>query len=128
MKQSLEHLEPFDQIGTGQAKVERVAATRRPVDANGQDLACVIAPAKSAALRALPEGAIDPYLKTITLARGQKPLVRLHYYATHPQTFYGDYRASSDMAGRRPRRTSAERGRVPDLLYGLRRRRDDGQV
>ena len=38
----------------------------------------------------LPEGAIDPYLKTITLAEGEKPLVRLHYYATHPQSFYGD--------------------------------------
>ena len=54
---------------------------------------------KDAALRALPEGAIDPYLKTITLAQGEKPLVRLHYYATHPQTFYGDHRASSDLPG-----------------------------
>ena len=34
---------------------------------------------------ALPEGNIDPFLKTITFARGEKPLARLHYYATHPQ-------------------------------------------
>ena len=54
---------------------------------------------KDPALRALPEGTIDPYLKTITLARGEKPLVRLHYYATHPQTSYGDGRATSDMVG-----------------------------
>jgi hypothetical protein len=38
-------------------------------------------------------------LKTITLARSGKPLVRLHYYATHPQTLYGDGRASSDLPG-----------------------------
>jgi hypothetical protein len=38
-------------------------------------------------------------LKTITLARGDKPLVRLHYYATHPQSFYGDPRASYDFPG-----------------------------
>jgi hypothetical protein len=98
VRQSLEHLEPFDQIGSGQAKVERVAATRRPLDANGK-IWVRYSSCKNAALRALPEGAIDPYLKTITLARGQKPLVRLHYYATHPQTFYGDYRASSDLPG-----------------------------
>ncbi len=38
-------------------------------------------------------------MKTITLARGEKPLVRLHYYATHPQSYYGDGRATSDVAG-----------------------------
>ena len=54
---------------------------------------------QDAAVRALPEGTIDPYLKTITLARGAKPLVRLHYYATHPQSSYGDHRASSDFPG-----------------------------
>ena len=47
----------------------------------------------------MPEGTIDPYLKTITLAQGKKPLVRLHYYATHPQTRYGDGRATSDVPG-----------------------------
>ena len=35
----------------------------------------------------------------IRLARAGKPLVRLHYYASHPQTKYGDGRASSDMVG-----------------------------
>jgi hypothetical protein len=98
VKGSLKHFEPFDQIGTGQAKVEHVAATRRPLDASGK-IWVRYSSCKSAALRALPEGAIDPYLKTITLAEGQKPLVRIHYYATHPQTFYGDHRASSDLPG-----------------------------
>jgi hypothetical protein len=98
VKESLARLEPFDHVGTGQAKVDRVAATRRPVDATGK--ICVrYSSCKDAAVRALPEGKIDPYLKTITLARGEKPLVRLHYYATHPQSFYGDGRASSDVAG-----------------------------
>jgi len=98
VKESVKHIEPFDHIGTGQAKVERVAATRRPVGANGK-IWVRYSSCKEAALRALPEGAIDPYLKTITLAEGEKPLVRLHYYATHPQSFYGDHRASSDVPG-----------------------------
>ena len=98
VKQSLARLEPFDQIGTGQAKVDRVASNRRPVDATGK-IVFRGSFCKSPAIRALPEGAIDPYLKTITLAQGRKPLVRLHYYATHPQSFYGDNRASSDVPG-----------------------------
>lgn len=98
IQQSLGRLEPFDRIGTGQAKVDRVAANRRPKDAEGK-IRVRSSTTKLAEVRALPEGTIDPYLKTITLARREKPLVRLHYYATHPQTRYGDNRASSDMVG-----------------------------
>jgi hypothetical protein len=47
----------------------------------------------------MPDGNIDPWLKTVTFARGDKALVRLHYYATHPQSFYGDPRASYDFPG-----------------------------
>ena len=47
----------------------------------------------------MTEGYIDPFLKTITFARGGRPLVRLHYYATHPQSFYLDGRISIDFPG-----------------------------
>ena len=98
VQQSLDHFEPFDHVGVGQAPVDRVASTRRFIDTaghiHGRSSSC-----KDPAVTALPEGIIDPYLKTITLARGQKPLVRLHYYATHPQSRYGDGRATSDFAG-----------------------------
>ncbi|MCE5266892.1 MAG: hypothetical protein LLG00_03290 [Planctomycetaceae bacterium] len=99
VRQSIGRLESFDRIGTGQAKVDRVASTRRCRDQSGVVFARFSSTAMSPALRQMPEGAIDPYLKTITLARGEKPLVRLHYYATHPQTRYGDGRASSDIVG-----------------------------
>lgn len=98
VRQSLAGLQPFDRIGTGQAKVDRVAATRRPVDATGK-IRVRFSTCRDPAVRALDEGPIDPFVKTITLAQGEKPLVRLHYYATHPQTPYGDGRASSDFVG-----------------------------
>jgi len=98
VRRAVEHFEPFDRIGTGQAKVERVASSRRVPDAGGNILVR-FSYCGDAAIRAMPEGRIDPYLKTITLARGDKPLVRLHYYATHPQSKYGDHRASSDFPG-----------------------------
>jgi hypothetical protein len=98
VKESLGRLEAFDAIGTGQAKVERVASTRR-IPVEGGKVRSRMSSCKDPELRAMTEGKIDPLLRTITLARGEKPLVRLHYYATHPQSFYGDPRASSDMPG-----------------------------
>ena len=97
VKEAAGRLEPFDSVGTGQAKVERVASSRRII-VNGKRY-WRGGSAKNAKLRALPEGHIDPMLKTVTLVRQDKPLVRLHYYATHPQSFYGDPRASSDVPG-----------------------------
>ena len=84
--------------GTGQAQVDRVASARRILTDDGKILtrwsAC-----KDPDLRAKPEGRIDPMLKTVTLARDDKPLVRIHYYATHPQSFYGDARVCYDVPG-----------------------------
>jgi hypothetical protein len=97
-KESLGRLEPFDQVGIGQAKVDRVASSRR-IPVGGGKFRWRMSSCKDPAVRALPEGTIDPFLKTVTLARGGKPLVRMHYYATHPQSFYGDPRACSDTAG-----------------------------
>jgi hypothetical protein len=93
------HLEPFDRVGTSQAKAERIASTRRLRDENGKILTRYSNGAKDPKMAQAPEGLIDPWLKTITLARGGKPLVRLHYYATHPQTFCCDGRASADFVG-----------------------------
>ena len=97
-KRSLDRLQPVDSIGVGLARVDRVASSRRIITPDGK-FHGRMSSAKDPALRALPEGFIDPMLRTVTLGRGNKPLVRLHYYATHPQSFYGDPRASADVPG-----------------------------
>jgi hypothetical protein len=98
VRESLGGLRPFDSIGLGQAKVERVASSRR-VPAEGGGIRVRWSSCKDPDLRAAPEGYIDPFVKTITFAQDGKPLARLHYYATHPQSFYGDPRASYDFPG-----------------------------
>jgi hypothetical protein len=98
VKQALDRIEPFDSVGTGEARVRGVGATRRVPTADG-GIRVRWSSCRDPDLRAEPEGYIDPYLKTITFAQGHKPLVRLHYYATHPQSFYGDPRASYDFPG-----------------------------
>jgi hypothetical protein len=98
VREAAGRMRPFDTLGTGQAKVDRVASCRRAWTADGK-LMTRTSSCKEPQVRDLPEGTIDPYLKTITLAKGDKPLVRLHYYATHPQTLYRDGRASWDFVG-----------------------------
>ena len=96
-KESLAGLQAFDRVGAGKARVDRIASNRRVRDAAGAVAGRTsLAPAP---LRELPEGRIDPFVRTVTLAAGDEPLVRLHYYATHPQVNYGDGVATSDFVG-----------------------------
>jgi len=97
-EQSLSRFQPLDHIGTGQARVDRVASTRRIPIGDGR-IRWRASRTNSPQLQAAPEGTIDPMLKTITLAHGDRPLVRLHYYAVHPVSYYGDPRASVDFVG-----------------------------
>jgi len=97
-KESLGRMEPFDAVGLGRAKVDRVASSRR-IPTGGGRIIGRMSGTTDPKLQALPEGRIDPILKTLTLARGETPLVRIHFYATHPQSFYGDPRACSDVPG-----------------------------
>jgi hypothetical protein len=102
-------LEPCDRIGFGQAKVERVASARRLWN-QGKLLVRYSTGAKDPHMAALPEGPIDPWLKTVTFVGGQRPIARLHFYATHPQTFCCDGRASADFVGWARERLEREEG------------------
>ncbi len=97
-KQSLARLRPVDRLGLGQAKVERVAASRRVMGKDGK-IHVRWSACKDPALRAEPEGYFDPWLKTVTFAHGNRPVVRLHYYATHPQTGRADGWVGMDCVG-----------------------------
>lgn len=98
VRAALPRLAPFDQVGTGESRVERIAANRRVLFPDGQ-IRVRWSACTDPELQAAPEGLIDPLLKTITLARGGQPLVRLHYYAVHAQTAGGDGRVSGDFVG-----------------------------
>lgn len=87
-------------IAKGQCKVSKVASNRRVHRSEtGKILAMRGSSCRNEKLRALPEGLIDPYLKSVTFYDGDERLVACHYYATHPMSYYGDGRVSSDFAG-----------------------------
>lgn len=108
-------LQPFTHVGFGQAKVEHFASNRRVRLADGV-IRARTSTTKDPVLRHAPEGLIDPWLKTITLLDGDRPLVRLHYYATHPMSYYGDGRATSDTVGLARARLEREEG-VPQIYF-----------
>ena len=116
VREAVGRLQPAYRIGMGQAKVDRVASSRRIVTADGKFHGRMSAGGRNPALAALPEGQIDPLLKTVTFARGDKPLVRLHYYATHPQSYYGDPRVTMDFVGLAREQLEQEEG-VPQVYF-----------
>ena len=115
VREAATKLEPFDHIGTALTPVREVASARRILK-DGKILVRYSSTAKTPELANEPEGAIDPDLRTITLARGSRPLVRLHYYASHPQTFCCDGRVSADFVGDARERLERE-SQIPQIYF-----------
>lgn len=86
-------------IGTGKSRAERVASNRRIERDDGTIQGRSSNTKSNPELRELAEGVIDPWVRTIALSRNDRALVHLHYYASHPQSFYGDGRVSYDVPG-----------------------------
>jgi len=103
-------LRPLTHIATGQAKVEKVASNRRTLGPDGK---VVVADWRGSSSKnprhwELPEGLIDPWLKTVAFYHGETKVAACHYYACHPMSYYGDGRVSSDFAGLARKRRQAE--------------------
>ncbi len=98
VKQAMGNLKLLTHLGTSQAKVERVASNRRIEQADGT-IRMRSSRTQDPALQVAPEGLIDPWLKTVTFYNGETAVAQLHYYATHPQSFYNDKRVSYDTCG-----------------------------
>ncbi|MEI6467230.1 MAG: hypothetical protein WCQ89_21085 [Verrucomicrobiota bacterium] len=109
---------PVTHIARGEAPVIEVAANRRVSrGANGRILAMRGSSCKDPALIALPEGLIDPQLRTIAWYAGEKKVVSCHYYATHPMSYYGDGRVTADFCGLARRRREQDEPGCTHLYF-----------
>lgn len=112
-KDSLNESQPVTHIGTGQAKVEKVASNRRVVLEDGRVSYGRGSRSGGSEFHAnAPDGLIDPYLKTISFWNGDTQLAALHGFATHPMSYYGRGGVTYDFVG----------------MARERRRRDDQKV
>ncbi len=107
-KESLRSAKPVTHLGTGQAKVEKVASNRRYLDGTGKVRYDRMSATRDPKIRAGEEGTIDPFLKTLSLWDGDTPLLGLSAYATHPMSYYGRGGVSADFVGLARRRRQAD--------------------
>jgi hypothetical protein len=91
--------QPVTHIGLGKAEVKMVASNRRIMGADGKVIATRYTATKDSALRAQPEGLIDPEVSLISFWNEDKPIAVLSYYATHPQSYYLTGVANPDFPG-----------------------------
>lgn len=86
-------------LGVGEAKVERVASTRRILGEDGK--VEFVRGSASQAPRAKndPEGLIDPMIKTLSFWDGEQALASISVYAVHPMSHYGQGLVSADFVG-----------------------------
>ena len=112
VKGSLNKAKPVTHVGHGESEVDRVASNRRIYrDENGVIKAMRGSSCKDPKLRAMTEGTIDRMLKVVTFHNNEERLATLHYYATHPMSYYGDGLVSSDFVGiARKRRQEEDSG------------------
>ena len=80
----------FTHIGTGRSEVKMVASNRRILGDDGKVRWTRMSSSRIPEAVAAPEGAIDPFLESISFWDGESRAVAvLTYYATHPQSHYG---------------------------------------
>lgn len=113
---SLASPQPVTHLTTGQAAVAEVASNRRVMIVDGKVGKMRGSSSKDPELRALPEGLIDPMLKTVSFWNAGRKIAALHYYATHPMSYYNDGMISHDFVGIARERRTREDG-VPHLYF-----------
>jgi hypothetical protein len=99
VKTSLKNTRAVTHVGYGKAKVDQVASNRRVLGPDGKVKYVRYSSTKEEKIRAEPEGIIDPYVHLVSFWNADKPLASLTYYATHPQSYYGQGGVSCDFPG-----------------------------
>jgi hypothetical protein len=108
--EALKRTEKISHFSAAQAQVEKVASNRRIIGADGKIAGWRASACKDPKLREAPEGLIDPFLKTLSFWSGDTKLVSMHWYATHPMSYYGDGVVNHDFVGiARERRAKEEK-------------------
>jgi hypothetical protein len=99
VRESLPRAQPVTHLGLGEARVDQVASNRRILGPDGKVRATRWTATKDPAIRAEPEGIIDPTLSLVSLWNGERPVAVLSYYATHPQSYYRTGLPNPDFPG-----------------------------
>lgn len=114
---ALKSARPVTHIAHGEAKVDRVASNRRFIGPDGKIVDWRGSASTNPRHKELPDGLIDPWLKTIAFYDNDTRIVACHYYATHPMSYYGDGKVSSDFVGLARKRRQQEEPECTRLYF-----------
>lgn len=116
IREALKSPQPVTHLGVGQAKVEKVASNRRVLGEDGQVAIIRWSRTTDPAAIAAPEGLIDPLLRSVSFWNEDQPVVCLTYYATHPQSYYGQGDVTAEFVGLAREKREADSG-VPHIHF-----------
>ncbi len=97
--ESLKSKRKITHVGVGEAEVFNVASNRRILGKDGHVTGMRYTSCPDSALRAEPEGLIDPMVSLVSFWDGNDPIAVLSYYAVHPQSYYRTGVANPDFPG-----------------------------
>ena len=97
-QESLNNLRDATDVSIGKAPVYQVASNRRIVK-DGKVGEMRGSSCTNPALRAEPEGLVDPDVTLIGFWEGEAPIAVMTFYATHPQSYYQTKIANPDFPG-----------------------------
>lgn len=117
LKKAIQDPIPVTDIGFGKAKVEQVASNRRVLGDDGKVKIVRFSKSTDPEAQAAPEGVIDPWLKSVSFWNGDSALAVLTFFATHPQSYYGQGDVTPEFVGlARNNRQQALQG-VPHIYF-----------
>jgi hypothetical protein len=99
IRAALPKAQPVTHYGYGEAVVKEVASQRRIKGVSGLIRATRWTATTDPALRAEPEGVIDPVVSLLSFWNGDTPIACLSFYACHPQSYYRTGIPSPDFPG-----------------------------
>jgi len=114
-REAITKLQPLTHVACGRAQVEKFASNRRVPLPDGK-IGIRLSHCNDPVLIAAPEGLIDPWMRTVTLFNHQQPIARLHYYASHPQSYYGKGHMNPDTTGIARELLDKEEG-IPQIYF-----------
>lgn len=117
LRGALTEAQPLTHVATSRARVERIASNRRYLTSEGDVRFDRTSATRDPQAQAAPEGAIDPWLRSLELWSGEQRVAALHAYAVHPMSYYGRGDVSADFVGSARRTLEREQPGVTHLYF-----------
>ena len=117
-KESLNDSKIVTDIGLGSGEVKKVASNRRILGPDGRvALQRQSSGGRNPVARKAPEGTIDPQVKIVVFWHKDQPITAMTYYATHPQSYYGNGAVNWDFVGMARNIRDEELPEVPHVHF-----------